>query len=122
MGNLFSMRGRIGRREYAIVTLVITLISYAFAFAIGFVSAVSDGDVHNAGMLGLAVGLAGCLLQGFVAVRRLHDLGRSGWQFWLFLVPFYNIYLSLVLCFTRGDDADNEYGPAPARHGAVLVQ
>jgi uncharacterized membrane protein YhaH (DUF805 family) len=57
-----------------------------------------------------------------VTVRRLHDLGRSGWQFWLFLVPFYNIYLSLVLCFTRGSDSENEYGPAPEKHGAVLVQ
>lgn len=121
MGNLFSMRGRIGRREYAVVSLVIGLISYAFAFAIGFVSAVSDGDVHNAGVLGLAVGLAGCVLQGFVSVRRLHDLGRSGWHFWLFLVPFYGIYFSLVLCFTRGSTSDNEYGPAPGRHGAVMV-
>ena len=114
MVNLFSMRGRISRREYALITLVIVLISYAFAFAIGFVSAVSDGDVHNAGVLGLAVGLAGCVLQGFVAVRRLHDIGRSGWHFWFFLIPFYNIYLSLVLCFTRGSEAANEYGPAPA--------
>ena len=114
MGTLLSLRGRIGRGQYAIITLAITLVSYAFAFAIGFVSAVSDGDVHNAGMLGLGVGLAGCLLQGIFAVRRLHDLGKPGWHFWLFLVPFYNIYLSLVLCFTKGSNDTNPYGPAPA--------
>ena len=114
MGHLFTMRGRVGRRQYAYVSLVIVLVSYLFAFAIGFVSAVSDGDVHNAGVFGLVVGSVGCVLQGFVSVRRLHDLGRSGWHFWLFLVPFYNIYLSLILCFTRGSSAENEYGPAPA--------
>jgi small-conductance mechanosensitive channel len=71
------MRGRISRREYALITLVIVLISYAFAFAIGFVSAVSDGDVHNAGVLGLAVGLggkevAGGILAGYYTRQRLH--------------------------------------------------
>jgi len=114
MGNLFSTKGRVGRREYAVASFVIMLISYAFAFAIGFASAVSDTDVHNAGMLGLTVGLVGGIMQAFVSVRRLHDLGRPGWHFWLFLIPFYNIYLSLVLCFTRGSNSSNEYGPAPA--------
>jgi uncharacterized membrane protein YhaH (DUF805 family) len=114
VGNLFSIRGRISRRQYAVISLVIVVVSYAFAFAIGFVSAVSDGDVHNAGMFGLAVGLIGCLLQGFLAVRRLHDLGKPGWYFWLMLIPFYNIYLSLVLCFTKGSNDANPYGPAPA--------
>ncbi|HET6348795.1 MAG TPA: DUF805 domain-containing protein [Candidatus Krumholzibacteria bacterium] len=114
MGNLFSMRGRIGRGQYVIITTTIVLISYAFAFAIGFVSAVSDHDVHNAGVLGLIVAIAACALQGVLSVRRLHDLGRSGWHFWLLLIPFYNIYLSLVLCFERGSRSDNEYGPAPA--------
>lgn len=41
-----------------------------------------------------------------VAVRRMHDVGKSGW---FFLIPFYNIYL---LC-TNGDVGSNEYGPDP---------
>jgi uncharacterized membrane protein YhaH (DUF805 family) len=114
MTDLLSVRGRIGRKRYALVTLMIALISYVFAFAIGFVSAVSDGDVRNAGVFGLLVGLAGCVLQGLIAVRRLHDLGKPGTYLWLFLVPFYNIYFSLVLCFTRGSSDTNPYGPAPA--------
>jgi uncharacterized membrane protein YhaH (DUF805 family) len=103
-----------GRRRYAIVTLAVVLVSYAFAFAIGFVSAVSDGDVRNAGVLGLMVGLVGCVLQALFAVQRLHDLGKPGRYVWLFLVPFYNIYFSLVLCFARGSNQTNEYGPVPA--------
>lgn len=114
MSNPFSIRGRMSRRQYVVYTLLIVLVSYAFAFAIGFVSAVSDNDVRNAGVLGLMVGIAGCVLQSLLAVRRLHDLGKPGRHVWFLLVPFYNIYFSLILCFTQGSNTDNEYGPAQA--------
>jgi uncharacterized membrane protein YhaH (DUF805 family) len=41
-----------------------------------------------------------------VAVRRMHDGGRSGW--WLF-VPFINF----ILLFLGSQPHDNEYGPNP---------
>jgi uncharacterized membrane protein YhaH (DUF805 family) len=114
MGNLFSMRGRMSRKDYVLVSSLVVVITYAFAFAIGFVSGVSDSDVHNAGVLGLIVGTLGCIVQAFLAVRRLHDLGKPGWYYWLFFVPFYGIYLALVLCFAKGSASENDYGPASA--------
>lgn len=39
-----------------------------------------------------------------VAIRRMHDIGRSGW--WS-LVPVYSIYLAVQ----PGDPAMNSYGP-----------
>jgi len=122
MGNLFSMRGRIGRREYVLVSLVVSLVSYIFVAAIGWVSATSDEGFRDATLLGVVVFILSTLLQGFYCIRRLHDLGRPGRDVWLFLVPFYGIYFSLVVLFSPGSPDDNEYGPAPARHGAVLVQ
>ena len=41
-----------------------------------------------------------------VSVRRMHDVGKSGWYLW---IPIYNF----VLCCTNGDSGDNEYGPNP---------
>tara|TARA_B110000459_G_scaffold179685_1_gene205868 strand:- start:986 stop:1153 length:168 start_codon:yes stop_codon:yes gene_type:complete len=41
-----------------------------------------------------------------VAVRRMHDVGKSGW---FILIPIYNI----ILAFTDGDSGDNKYGPNP---------
>ena len=38
-----------------------------------------------------------------VAIRRMHDVGKSGWYV---LIPIYN----LVLACTDGDSGDNEYG------------
>lgn len=39
-------------------------------------------------------------------VRRFHDVGKSGW---FFFVPIY----SLILILTEGDKGENEYGPDP---------
>jgi len=40
-----------------------------------------------------------------VTVRRLHDIGRSGWWYWL---PF---PFSWILCALESQKCDNEYGP-----------
>jgi uncharacterized membrane protein YhaH (DUF805 family) len=40
------------------------------------------------------------------AIKRAHDIGKSGWILWL---PFYN----LIVFFRKGDPVNNNYGPAP---------
>jgi uncharacterized membrane protein YhaH (DUF805 family) len=48
-----------------------------------------------------------------VAVRRLHDRNRSGWWYWLFLVPFVGgIWLIFWFC-RRGTSGENRFGPNP---------
>jgi uncharacterized membrane protein YhaH (DUF805 family) len=41
-----------------------------------------------------------------VIIRRMHDVGKSGWYF---LIPIYN----LILALTEGEKGFNEYGPDP---------
>lgn len=49
----------------------------------------------------------GTLIPGIaVAVRRMHDIGKSGWYA---LIPYYNLYL---LCLNSQPE-DNQYGPNP---------
>ena len=40
------------------------------------------------------------------AIKRAHDIGKSGWILWL---PFYN----LIVFFRKGDPSNNNFGPAP---------
>ena len=112
MSNVFTMQGRLSRKQYIWYSMMITVIIYACAFLVGF-AGVSGGSVESAGALGFLIGVIGCAAQGFLAVRRLHDLGKPGWHYWLFFVPFYNIYLVLILVFTRGVEGTNQYGPDP---------
>ena len=44
-----------------------------------------------------------------VTVRRLHDVGKSGWNVLLGLIPVVNFYIIYLLA-RRGDKGDNRYG------------
>ena len=48
-----------------------------------------------------------------VAVRRLHDIGRSGWWYLLIFVPIIGWIVLLVFFCTRGEDGPNQWGPVP---------
>lgn len=47
-----------------------------------------------------------------VTVRRLHDISRSGWWFFISLVPLVGPIILLVMMLMAGEPAKNEYGPA----------
>ena len=48
-----------------------------------------------------------------VSVRRLHDIGKSGWYLLLGLIPCVGGIILLVFDVTPGDVGDNEYGADP---------
>lgn len=48
-----------------------------------------------------------------VSVRRLHDIGKSGWWIFIALVPIIGGIWLLILHFTNGQAGTNEYGPDP---------
>ena len=48
-----------------------------------------------------------------VVVRRLHDVGKSGWFYFIFLIPLIGVLWLLVLYCTEGQKQDNEWGPEP---------
>ncbi|MDO7885962.1 DUF805 domain-containing protein [Hymenobacter sp. CA2-7] len=48
-----------------------------------------------------------------VGVRRLHDVGKSGWFTLIVLVPFVGIMWLLVLDCTADDLGPNQYGQDP---------
>ncbi|MDI9366085.1 MAG: DUF805 domain-containing protein [Flavobacterium sp.] len=47
-----------------------------------------------------------------VGVRRMHDVGKSGWYL---LIPIYN----LILVFTEGTRGENEYGADPKNKAII---
>jgi uncharacterized membrane protein YhaH (DUF805 family) len=54
-----------------------------------------------------------------VGVRRLHDLGKSGWMLLIVLIPCVGIILLIVWAASDGEPHDNAYGPVPTN---VLAQ
>ena len=76
----------------------------------------------------LALSLAGLVMLAFmlpaiaVAVRRLHDLGWSGWWYLSILIPFVGGVAAIIMFIAfmmRGNDGPNKYGPDPLAGGEV---
>jgi len=92
-----EFNGRARRSEYWYFVLFNVIISIVLKI-IGYVSHFSFLDtIYTFGVLlpSIAVG-----------VRRMHDVGKSGW---FVLIPIYN----LILACTEGQSGENEYGEDP---------
>ena len=48
-----------------------------------------------------------------VAIRRLHDTGRSGWWLLIALIPLIGPIVLFVFYVLDRDRAPNQYGPSP---------
>ncbi|MBO7434618.1 DUF805 domain-containing protein [bacterium] len=48
-----------------------------------------------------------------VAVRRLHDTGRTGWWLLLGCIPLIGTIILIIFFLIDSDPGDNEYGPNP---------
>lgn len=63
--------------------------------------------------VGFIAGLA-LLLPGLaVDVRRLHDVGKSGWYILFALIPLVGALYLLYLLIQDSEPGDNQYGPNP---------
>ena len=104
MGQYAGFSGRARRSEYWWFSLF-TMLVYIAAVAIDAVLGVQVVTVIAA--LGLFLpGLA-------VLIRRLHDTGRSGWWFFIGLIPLIGGIVLLVFAVTDSQPGTNEYGPSP---------
>jgi uncharacterized membrane protein YhaH (DUF805 family) len=56
-----------------------------------------------------------------VVVRRLHDIGKSGWWYFIGLIPLVGIIWLIVLWATDSQPGDNQYGPNPKGVAAPMV-
>lgn len=114
-GKYATFSGRASRSEYWFFYLFFILV-YLACVAVGLVVGIASGD-YNTGVVlySLAYGvfsLASLIPSIAVAVRRMHDTGRSGWNLLWALLPIVGAIVVLVFMVTPSG-ADNKYGPQP---------
>ena len=95
--NYATFKGRASRSEY----WYFVLFNIIFSIALSYVS-----GVVNFPILYTIYSLALLIPSIAVAVRRMHDVGKSGW---FILIPIYD----LILACTQGVKGENEYGTEP---------
>ncbi|WBQ02291.1 DUF805 domain-containing protein [Kribbella sp. CA-293567] len=104
--------GRARRKEFWMFVLFSTIIS----IIIGIVDrllGLNYGANDSNGVLGTIYTLAILLPSIGVAIRRMHDTGRSGWWVLINLVPCVGFIVFIVFAAQEGNAGDNQYGPDP---------
>ncbi|MEO7495977.1 MAG: DUF805 domain-containing protein [Massilia sp.] len=114
--SFFSLSARIGRLRYLAYVLAILVVS-AFPLMIAV--------MFNFGMLFPPLILLTLLVAALAAVipsiRRLHDLGYSGWLAILAVVPLANCALGVWLTLAKGTEGPNRFGASPGANTAGVV-
>ena len=98
--------GRARRSEFWYWTL--------FQIILGIIASILDRAAfdRNNGAFSAVVGLALLLPSLAVAVRRLHDSGRTGWWLLIGLIPVIGTIV-LIVFYVQDSQGDNKYGPSP---------
>ncbi len=102
---LFSYRGRIGRREYLITAIVLSVF---LVVALGLLAAMS-GSIFGA-MLGGILSLNAAFALTCATIKRLHDIDTTGWLSLIGLVPVIGWVFIVVLALIAPSKEQNTYG------------
>ena len=107
--------GRARRKEYWMFTLwnVVIIMFLAALAAIGGEIGSDSLLSYSPMVLYLLYGLFILSPSFTVSVRRLHDIGKSGWWILIGLIPLIGSIILLVWYCTEGQRCENEWGPDP---------
>ena len=100
-----DFNGRARRKEYWMFIL--------FNIVIAIVLAVIDSLLGTAPIIYLVYILAVFIPSISVGVRRLHDIGKSGWWLFISFIPLVGVIWFLALMCMDGTHGENKYGLDP---------
>ena len=105
--------GRASRSEYWFAYLSF-MVAVVGMFTLTLVTLfVVEALATVMGLLTFGLYIGGFLPLLAVSVRRLHDLGKSGWMMLVMFIPFVGGILLLVWFVSDGEADNNAYGPVP---------
>ena len=110
-----DFNGRARRKEYWMWTLYCTIV-YLFAMVLDNVLGLNFelfGQDLGYGWLYVTIGITHLIPGLGIVVRRLHDVGKSGWFYLIILIPLIGFIWILVLFCTEGVKEDNKWGSNP---------
>ena len=110
-----DFNGRARRKEYWMWTLYYTIV-LLFAMVLDNVLGLNFelfGQPLGYGWLYVTIGITHLIPGLGIVVRRLHDVGKSGWFYLIILIPLIGFIWILVLFCTDGVKEDNKWGSNP---------
>jgi len=111
--NYANFSGRARRAEYWWTTLINFVISIVLSILAGIL-----GDLGAIiSIISLLFSLAIIIPGIAMAIRRLHDTGRSGWWLLIGLIPLIGFIVLIVFMASDSHRGANQYGPSPKYGG-----
>ena len=113
MNNYANLNGRASRSEYwwfVLFNFIVNIVTFVIDLTLGTMI------TYDMGYVGLIAFLALLLPTVSVSVRRLHDIGKSGWWILLAIIPIVNfigIFVIIVFTIMEGEEQPNQYGNVP---------
>jgi uncharacterized membrane protein YhaH (DUF805 family) len=111
-----TFSGRARRKEYwafALIYFLLIFIAATFEALIDFSSGTAgDPSAIGPGVLLIILVVVGLIVPAIaVSVRRLHDLGMSGWWALIQIIPYIGAIIFFVFTVLPGQPQSNAYGP-----------
>ncbi|MCX5478508.1 DUF805 domain-containing protein [Kaistia geumhonensis] len=103
-----TFSGRASRPEFwwwVLFTIIVAIVAYVIDYALGWRS-----EDYGAGPISGLWSLATLLPNLAVTVRRLHDTDRSGWWYFIILIPLIGALILLYWMIKRSDPGTNRFG------------
>lgn len=102
-----DFNGRARRKEY----WMFCLFNFIISFVIGVIAGLTG--MYELIYLSYIYGLAVFIPSLAVCIRRLHDVGKSGWMYLIVLIPIIGVIWLIILFCTDSQYGPNEYGENP---------
>lgn len=117
----FTCSGRASRSEYWYFGLFLYLVLLLFYAIVAFLIFITRDQYGRPNDYLVAIGKILFLMFFLMSlpaifcchIRRLHDIGKSGWYYLWVLIPYVGGLIFLYWAVEKGEEKDNEYGPNP---------
>jgi uncharacterized membrane protein YhaH (DUF805 family) len=121
--NYASFSGRARRSEYwyfVLFNVIFSVVAILLDNLLGTTFNLGYGVSLPYGYIYLIYVLVMIIPSLSVSVRRLHDVGKSGWMYFIVLIPLIGAIWLLVLFFTDSQAASNKWGANPKLNGLSM--
>lgn len=115
LNKIYTTEGRLNRLRYFMYSVIWSLISSVIGFILGSIGGLLSNDPESVlitvpvGIWSFVAGIGSIM----IAIRRLHDLNKSGWFLLISLIPLINIIFVFYILLMPGTVGSNRYGEDP---------
>lgn len=110
-----QFNGRARRKEYWMFQLFYWLFSLVILLGVTVLTGLGDSEILiNLSFVIVSIYMLGLMIPMWaVTIRRLHDIGKSGWWVLINFIPYIGPIVLLIFFCLDSEPGMNKYGPNP---------